>query len=127
MNARLSAVVALRASAWIGFAGVALGAFGAHALKDELAARHMVETWKTAVLYHLAHAVILLVLALQPRFRPGAWLAFATGVFLFSGSLYALALGAPRWTGALTPVGGLFYLAGYVTLAWQAREWVGER
>lgn len=123
MISRLSATVAFRMSALIAFAGVALGAFGAHALRKVLEERQRTEVWKTAVLYHLVHAVILLLLATRPRFRAGPWITFAVGILLFSGSLYALAAFAPNWTGALTPVGGLFFLGGYLALAWQARDW----
>lgn len=122
----LRAVTAFRLSALAGFAGVGLGAFGAHQWRAVLGERHSTETWKTAVLYHLAHAVILLILATRPQFRPGAWAAFAVGIVLFSGSLYALALGAPRWTGAITPVGGLCFLGGYLALAWQAKDWAAN-
>lgn len=121
---RLSATTAFRFSALIAFAGVALGAFGAHALSDLLEKRHRTESWKTAVLYHLVHAVILLFLATRPRFRAGPWMAFAVGILLFSGSLYALASFAPDWTGAVTPFGGLFFLGGYLALASHARDWV---
>lgn len=119
----MKASLAFRLSALMGFAGVAFGAFGAHALSDILERRHRVEVWKTAVLYHLVHAVILLILAMHPRFRAGAWFAFAAGIVIFCGSLYALALGAPDWIGALTPLGGLCFLGGYITLGLQARSW----
>lgn len=123
MISRLSATAAFRLSALIAFAGVALGAFGAHALSRVLEARHRTEVWKTAVLYHLVHALVLLILASRPRFRAGPWITFAVGILFFSGSLYALASFAPDWTGAFTPLGGLFFLGGYLALAWQAREW----
>ena len=110
-----------------GFTGVALGAFGAHALAQSLALRGMTDVWKTAVLYHLVHAVVLLALALAReegipcRVRGG----FALGIVLFSGSLYALGLGAPRWVGAVTPFGGLLFLYGWGALAWAG--WKGLR
>ncbi len=119
----MKSATAFRLSALLGFAGVALGAFGAHAWRDILEGHHRVDVWKTAVLYHLVHAAVLLILAAHPRFRPAAWFAFAAGIILFSGSLYALGLGAPDWLGALTPLGGLCLLGGYVTLAWQAKHW----
>lgn len=123
MISRLSATAAFRFSALIAFSGVALGAFGAHAFSDLLERRHRTEVWKTAVLYHLVHAVLLLILASRPRFRAGPWVAFAVGILLFSGSLYALASFAPDRAGAVTPLGGLFFLGGYLALAWQARDW----
>ena len=112
------------AAALLGLSGVALGAFGAHALKPTLEAHGSVETWKTAVLYHLVHAVALLALAgwrdshAGPNGRVAAlWTA---GVVLFSGSLYWLALGGPRFLGPVTPLGGLAFLAGWFLLAWAA-------
>lgn len=126
MNSRLSAATAFRVSAGLGLAGVALGAFGAHALHGNLAASDMLEVWKTAVLYHLVHSVVMLVLSTRPGFRAGTWGLFALGVMCFSGSLYALALGANHWTGVVTPFGGLFFLAGYLALIWQARAWTAH-
>ncbi len=108
---------AVRVSAWIGFLGVALGAFGAHALKETLARNDATATWHTAVLYHLIHAVVLLMLATGSSLRRGPWLCFLAGVILFSGSLYGLALGGARWLGPVTPLGGICFLAGW---AWMA-------
>lgn len=109
----------MRVSALIGFLAVALGAFGAHGLKEVLARNEATATWHTAVLYHLVHAVMLMVLALGPRFRRGPWLCFVAGVILFSGSLYGLALTKMRWLGPVTPFGGLFFLAGWAWLGIQ--------
>lgn len=106
----------------LGFLGVALGAFGAHALKETLIAASTLSTWQTAVLYQLVHAVALLALGGYPlaagptgRRIAACWVA---GVLLFSGSLYLLALGGPRWLGPVTPLGGLAFLAGWLLLAW---------
>ncbi len=105
-----------------GFLGVALGAFGAHALKARLSADDLV-IFETAVRYHLVHAVALLALAaLAPRISSGAlslagW-SFSTGILIFSGSLYLLVLTGPRWLGAVTPVGGTALLVGWAALAW---------
>lgn len=104
----------------VGFAGasaVLLGAFGAHALRNVLDAAHH-QLWHTAVEYHFWHA---LALAIAVGFGQGkalriAVLAFAVGIVLFSGSLYALALSAPRWTGIVTPVGGLAFVVGWIAL-----------
>lgn len=101
----------------LGISGVGLGAFGAHGLKSALAARGMTEAWETAVLYHLVHAVAMLSLSGHAPAggrwqRRAAW-AWALGVALFSGSLYALALGGPRWLGPITPLGGAAFLAGW--------------
>jgi uncharacterized membrane protein YgdD (TMEM256/DUF423 family) len=94
-----------KVAALLGFLGVALGAFGAHALKDRVDP----ELWKTAVFYQLVHAVAILA-------APSTAKLFGPGVLVFSGTLYALALGAPRWLGAVTPVGGLLLLAGWLRL-----------
>lgn len=99
------------------FLAVALGAFGAHAAKGRLEANATTDVWKTAALYHLVHAVAMLVLALPAHIsRAPVWL-FASGIVIFSGSLYALALTNVRWLGAITPLGGLCFLAGWAWLA----------
>ena len=108
----------LLAAALLGAAGVALGAFGAHGLRARLDPRSLA-VWETAVKYHLLHAVALLALALSPhaaQLRSAGWL-FVAGIALFSGSLYALALGGPRLLGPVTPLGGLALLAGWLWLA----------
>jgi uncharacterized membrane protein YgdD (TMEM256/DUF423 family) len=111
-----------RTAAILGFAGVALGAFGAHGLKAHLAARGFTDAWEKAVLYHLVHTVALLALSAycsaRDNSRPlsrAAW-AWTLGVVLFSGSLYALALGGPRPLVFVTPIGGVFLLAGWALL-----------
>lgn len=104
-----------RISAIVGFSAVALGAFGAHGLKDMLAEADGVDTWKTAALYHLIHAVMLIVLARGGYAR--AWWAFFVGILLFSGSLYALALTKLAFLGPITPFGGLAFLIGWGLLA----------
>ena len=103
----------IRIAAVFGFLAVVLGAFGAHGLQAFLQAHDRVGIWQTAVHYHLAHAVVLLVIAMA---RPQAVWAFrgiSLGILLFSGSLYALCLTQMNWLGAITPVGGLFLLAGW--------------
>jgi len=105
----------------LGFAGVALGAFGAHVLKEALLARETLAIWQTAVLYQLVHAVALLALAGFPAASATpAWIAgcWTTGVVCFSGSLYGLALGGPKILGPVTPLGGLALLAGWLLVAW---------
>ena len=95
-----------------------LGAFGAHALKAQLSAEALA-TWQTAVQYHFWHALALLAVALAgtgPWFKTAAWLMIA-GLFLFSGSLYALALGAPRGLGMVTPLGGVTLILGWLAFA----------
>jgi uncharacterized membrane protein YgdD (TMEM256/DUF423 family) len=110
----------------VGLAGasaVMLGAFGAHALRQVLDPQHR-ELWRTAVDYHVWHALAL-VLAVglgRGRSRRFAVVAFALGIVLFSGSLYALALGAPRWVGVVTPLGGLAFIAGWIALGLSLRR-----
>ena len=96
------------------FLGVALGAFGAHGLKEVLEANGRMDTWETAVFYQLIHAVALFALpAVAQRSRAPGW-CFVIGMILFSGSLYALALGlAPAVFGPVTPIGGVFFLVGW--------------
>ncbi|MEW5309534.1 MAG: hypothetical protein WDW38_001419 [Sanguina aurantia] len=101
---------------------VLLGAFGAHALAATLDARSL-ELWHTAVNYHVWHALALaLAVGLgSGRSRRVAVAAFGFGIVLFSGSLYALALGAPRWTGIITPIGGLAFMVGWIALGLSLR------
>ena len=125
MSARLALVVASLAMAL----AVALGAFGAHALKARLAP-DMLAIWQTGVTYHAWHALALMALGLlmlhapdHAALRIAAWL-FVAGIVLFAGSLYALALGAPRVTGAITPLGGVAFIAGWIAVAaaaWRMR------
>jgi len=102
----------------------ACGAFGAHALKAHLAPERL-QVWDTAVRYHFFHALGLLGVGLALRsvdgaaLRPAAALIVA-GIALFSGSLYALALGAPRVFGVLTPFGGLAWILAWLLFAWGA-------
>lgn len=106
-------------TAAVGLSGVALGAFGAHALKSKLGAANLA-VWNTAVTYHLLHAVALLALTLYGRATgrvPGTPLAlFTAGIALFSGSLYLLALTGWGWLGPVTPIGGLAFLVGWLSL-----------
>lgn len=99
---------------------VALGAFGAHGLEARLSERALA-TWQTAVQYQFVHALgLLLIAALWERLHPGwglaAALALLLGVLFFSGSLYALALGAPRILGAVAPIGGSLFILGWLVL-----------
>ncbi len=112
--------LATRLAAILGFLGVALGAFGAHGLKDTLAQHSTTEVWEKAVLYHFIHAVMLFVLAQRKPIWTGAWLCFFMGIVIFSGSLYVLAVTNLKWLGAITPIGGLSFLAGWLWLAIQA-------
>ncbi len=110
----------------LGALAVGLGAFGAHGLRAKLEAlddgAKRLGWWETAAHYHLVHALavglVAFVIARAPSsLGNGAGYAFTAGVFLFSGSLYAMTLGAPRWFGAITPLGGLAFIVGWVLLA----------
>ena len=110
--------------AWLGALGVALGAFGAHGLKARASA-DMVAIWETGARYHVLHALALLATGWACERWPGAytngagWL-FLAGIALFSASLYALVLSGVRALGAITPIGGVALLAGWLCLAWAA-------
>ena len=105
-----------RIAAALCFLAVALGAFGAHSLKGTLEANGTVDAWNKAVLYHLAHAISLVALALSGTMNRGACYLLLAGVLIFSGSLYVLAITNVRWLGAITPIGGLCFLAGWAWL-----------
>jgi uncharacterized membrane protein YgdD (TMEM256/DUF423 family) len=105
-----------RIAAALCFLAVALGAFGAHGLKQILETHGMLDVWNKAVLYHFIHALTLLVLALYGAANRGAWWLLFAGIFIFSGSLYVMALTNLRWLGAITPIGGLCFLAGWAWL-----------
>lgn len=118
--------VKLRAAATLGLTAVALGAFGAHGLKshweatlDAADVAYRIDIWKTAAFYHLTHAVVLLVLAFGCPEKHQAKIAnwcFVIGINVFSGSLYSLAITGLKWMGAITPIGGLFLIVGWVLL-----------
>ena len=108
---------ALRIAAILGFLGVGLGAFGAHGLKEILARNETGAIWEKAVFYHFIHTVVMFVLASRQPLRWGQWFSFLIGIVLFSGSLYVLALTNARWLGAITPFGGIAFLAGWLWLA----------
>jgi uncharacterized membrane protein YgdD (TMEM256/DUF423 family) len=106
----------VRIAAALCFLAVALGAFGAHALKAALESRGMLDVWNKAVLYHFLHAIALLALALYGAGNRATYFLLLAGILLFSGSLYAMALTNLRWLGAITPLGGLCFLAGWAWL-----------
>jgi uncharacterized membrane protein YgdD (TMEM256/DUF423 family) len=99
---------------------VALGAFGAHGLKSQLST-DMLQTWKTGVDYHFYHGLGLLLIGILAVSYPSElvkWSAIllTAGIVLFSGSLYALAISGIKWLGAITPLGGISFIAGWVLL-----------
>jgi len=108
----------VRVAGLFGLTAVALGAFGAHALKARVTPEAL-EIYRTGALYHLVHAAVLVgVAGLHERLRSARLTAacFAVGITIFSGSLYCLALSGYRWWGAVTPLGGVTLLAGWGTL-----------
>jgi uncharacterized membrane protein YgdD (TMEM256/DUF423 family) len=115
------------AGALCGLTGVALGAFGAHALTGYTDAAGL-SSWDTAVVYQLAHAVVLMLLSTSSStsfLNNSALCRFAgwcllVGVILFSGSIYLLVLGGPRFLGPVTPLGGTAFLIGWAALVVQA-------
>ena len=109
-------ILLFRIAAVLCFLAVALGAFGAHGLRSTLEARRMIDVWNKAVFYHFVHAIALLMLALYGTINRGACVLLFIGILLFSGSLYLLALTNLRWLGAVTPLGGLCFLAGWAWL-----------
>ena len=128
MSSRAAAITACIA----GLLAVILGAFAAHALRERLTAEQLA-IWRTAVDYQFWHALALFGVSIwtrqaaprtHARSKPLsiAAIAFAMGILLFCGSLYALALGAPRWTGAITPLGGVAFIIGWLSMlvaAWR--------
>lgn len=104
-----------------GFVAVALGAFGSHGLRARLSER-MLEVWQTAVQYHFIHTLVLLAVGVLLARSQSTWLnvsgwVFTAGIVFFSGSLYWLALGGPKWLGPITPIGGLCFMLGWLSLA----------
>jgi len=104
---------------------VAFGAFGAHGLRNVLGAQDQV-TFETAVRYQMYHGLALMAVAWAIARWPGSgtapaagW-AFLVGIVVFSGSLYVLVLAGQRWLGAVTPLGGVAFLIGWLLLAWTA-------
>ncbi len=102
----------------VGATAVAMGAFGAHGLRGLVTPRSL-EVWNTAARYHLVHAVVLLVLVVVAARGTGRWPTAAftlicVGIALFSGSLYAMVLSDQRWLGAITPLGGLCLIGGWI-------------
>ena len=113
-------ITATRLAAIMGFLAVTLGAFGAHGLEKVLKANEAVEIWQTAAFYHFIHAVMLFVLAQREPLRRGPWWSFFIGILIFSGSLYLLAVTNVRWLGAITPIGGVSFMVGWLWLVLSA-------
>lgn len=110
----------LMSGALFGFFGVAAGAFGAHVLKSKLAASQL-EIFEVAVRYQMYHAIILIGVALLLSVHVSSWFnvagwTFVIGTLVFSGSLYLLIYTGTRWWGAITPIGGIFLLLGWLSM-----------
>ncbi|MEM8938959.1 MAG: DUF423 domain-containing protein [Bacteroidota bacterium] len=104
-----------------GFVSVSLGAFGAHALKNKLTASGNFETYQTAVSYQFYHTLALLGIGLLAMKYPSSWANYSgitmiIGIVIFSGSLYVLCFTGVKWLGAITPIGGLSFIIGWVLL-----------
>jgi uncharacterized membrane protein YgdD (TMEM256/DUF423 family) len=108
--------MAVRFAALLGLLAVGLGAFGAHGLKDLLARNNTASIWEKAVFYQFIHVVMMFVLAQRTPLHSGPWFCFLAGILIFSGSLYLLAVTNLRWLGAITPIGGLSFIAGWLWL-----------
>lgn len=108
--------VAVRTVAVLGLLAVALGAFGAHGLKEVLARNGTTAIWEKAVFYHFVHTVVMLVLATRSPLPTISWASFLVGIVMFSGSLYVLAITNLRWLGAITPIGGIAFMVGWLWL-----------
>ena len=118
----MNPATATRIAAATGLFAVALGAFGAHGLKDLLAQNGTAAVWEKAVFYHFIHAVMLFVLAERKEFPAVAWWSFFAGIVVFSGSLYLLAVTNLKWLGAITPVGGILFLLGWAWLVFRPQR-----
>jgi uncharacterized membrane protein YgdD (TMEM256/DUF423 family) len=121
----------LMIAALSGFLAVALGAFGAHGLKQRLSV-DLLAVYQTGVQYHFYHTFALLVVGLLMLQMPGngalrlSGILFIVGIVIFSGSLYVLSLTGVRWLGAITPLGGVAFLAAWLLLARAAWTGVGS-
>ncbi|MFD2202939.1 DUF423 domain-containing protein [Shivajiella indica] len=118
----------LQLAAILGALAVGIGAFGAHGLKPILEANAKVDTFETAVKYHFYHTIAILILAIWLNIQPEMkkisrviW-SFFVGILIFSGSLYFLSLTGINWLGAITPIGGLFFIYGWLSLIWLSKR-----
>lgn len=108
-------------SALSGVIAVCFGAFGAHALKEKLTASGLFDTYQTAVSYQFYHTLALLAIGILSLKYPSAWINYAgismsAGILIFSGSLYLLCFTGMKWLGAITPIGGIAFIVGWLLL-----------
>jgi len=119
------ALSCIRAGAVMMLLGVVLGAFGAHALQKVLTLKQLA-SFQTGVLYQQLHSLALVLVGVvalvtpATRWLPRAAVLFGVGIFFFSGSIYAMTFGAPRWLGMVAPVGGVSFMLGWLSLALHA-------
>ncbi|PWU08602.1 MAG: DUF423 domain-containing protein [Verrucomicrobia bacterium] len=108
----------LRTAAVFGFLAVALGAFGSHGLRQILQINGTASIWQTATFYHFVHVLGLLWLGngVKTSRSSEIFICWVTGIVLFCGSLYLLAVTGYKWLGAVTPLGGLSFLLGWAVL-----------
>jgi uncharacterized membrane protein YgdD (TMEM256/DUF423 family) len=118
--------LAMRIAALMGLLAVGLGAFGAHGLKEILARNQTAAIWEKAVFYHFIHTIMLFILAARHPLSKGPWFSFLIGIVVFSGSLYLLALTNVHGLGAVTPVGGISFIVGWLWLFFKAGEMPGR-
>lgn len=117
----MNSTTAFRIAAVFGLTAVGLGAFGAHGLKPVLENNATTAIWQTGALYHLVHSAVLLFVAGREPLNRWAWRLFALGMLIFSGTLYVLAVTNVKWLGAITPLGGLCLIGGWLALAIRGR------
>ena len=119
------ALSCIRAGAVLMLLGVVLGAFGAHALQQALTSRQLA-SYQTGVLYQQLHSLALILVGIvalvtpATRWLPRAAVLFGAGILFFSGSIYAMTLGAPRWLGMVAPVGGVSFMLAWLAVALHA-------
>lgn len=115
----------LSLGAGLAFIAVALGAFGAHGLDNRLTAEGK-DWWSTATFYALSHAIVVAGLGMGQKLGLAGLqtpaLIMSVGILIFSGTLFSMALGAPRWFGAITPIGGVFLLIAWSLLVWKGLQ-----
>ena len=120
----MSPKAALIAGSILGFLSVAIGAFGAHALRPFLTETNRMDTFQTAVQYQMYHSLAIILsgilgLVLSKSDFSVVYILFLCGILIFSGSLYLLCASGIRWLGAITPLGGTAFLAAWLLLAWK--------
>ena len=110
----------IKFGAALGFVAVAMGAFGAHALKDHLIIHEHTDVYQTASKYALVHAVLIVTLAIVPTITipRSIFMFLVVGICIFSGTLWCLTIFQIKWLGAVTPIGGLCLLFGWARLGW---------